>query len=386
MIPVRNIRRFLRKAIEQPFYAIKVGYKRLKADLYYRFSDGKAPLPESLTLFLTHRCNLHCKMCGQWGDFGITKLVKKDNIMQELSIDELKKFIDDINCFKPNITLFGGEPFIYREIMSLIEYIKHKKLHCLVITNGSMLKDFAENIVKIGLDELNISLDGDMKTHDTIRGMKGLFNRISKGIEEVNFYKEKYKTKKPLINLQCTINKDNYTKIEQMIEVAGKLKVNSLTYHHLIFLAPLTYEKQEKVLNKLLPKTSSSNWKGFIFEPGIDQNLLINKINDIKKIKTDFFVNFYPNFTDNEILDYYKNPDYLPQTYKPRCISPWIVNYIFPDGTVKPCLNLDYSFGNIKELDFKKILNSETAIKYRRILKKQKIFPACIRCTELFRY
>lgn len=386
MIPLRNFRRFFRKTLEQPFYAVKVGIKRVIAYFYYDFFKGKAPMPESITIFLTHKCNLRCKMCGQWGDKGVTKTSGTDTLKQELLFDDLKKIIDHLETVKSNITLFGGEPFIYKNILPLIEYIKSKNLHCLVITNGSLLKPIAERIVLSGLDELNLSLDGNKKTHDEIRGVEGLFDRIYEGAAEINLYKEKHNLKKPLINLQCTISKDNFFKIEEMIDTAKSLKVNSLTFHHLIFLNDDIFNNHQQFMDNNLPGTNSANWKGFIFEHGIDIPALINKINSIKKIKTDFFVNFFPNLTEQEISEYYTKPDYLPKSYEPRCISPWVAAYIFPDGEVRPCLNLSYSFGNLMKNSLKTVWNSDKAVLYRKTLKKHKLFPACIRCTELFRY
>lgn len=386
MIPPRNIKRFLRKTFEQPFYAIKVGYKRLKAYLYYDLFNGKTPLPESITIFLTHRCNLTCKMCGQWGETGVTRSLSKKEIIEELNINELKNFIDRVSYFRPNITLFGGEPFLYGKIIELIGYIKSKKMHCLVITNGSLLKNFAQDIVKLKLDELNLSLDGDEQTHDEIRGTKGLFKRIVENVNAINSYKKEYNSKKPLINLQCTINSSNYLKLKDLLDVANLIGANSLTCHHLIFLNDEIYKKHENLFNEILPDVSSSDWKGFIFETEIDPYLLVKEIDKIKRCKTNFFVNFYPNFSNKEIINYYINPQYLPEGYKPRCLSPWITGYIFPDGSVRPCLNFSYSYGNIKENDFREIWNSKKAIEYCNILKNNKIFPCCIRCTELFRY
>jgi len=60
--------------------------------------------------------------------------------------------------------------------------------------------------------------------------------------------------------------------------------------------------------------------------------------------------------------------------------------YIFPDGEVRPCLNLDYSYGSIKNNKFTEIWNGAAAVKYRRVLKEKNIFPVCVRCTELYRY
>ena len=73
MIPRRNIIRNIQKALFEPAYAIKAFCRRFKSYLAYNFYSGKSTLPESLTLFLTYKCNLHCQMCGQWGEVGSSK-------------------------------------------------------------------------------------------------------------------------------------------------------------------------------------------------------------------------------------------------------------------------------------------------------------------------
>ena len=376
----------MRKALEQPSYAVRVAMKRLFTSMAYRCAGGRAPLPEAITVFLTHRCNLRCKMCGQWGEHGVTRAGGAPQNGGELTIADLKRFIAEAGAFNPSITLFGGEPFFHRDIIPLIETIKAQGLHCLVITNGSLLKPHAASLVRLGLDELNLSLDGNRDTHNEIRGMQGLFERIVEGIEEINHQKKLQGRTKPLINLQCTISKDNYARLEEMLAVAERLHANSLTFHHLIFMDEATYCSQEETVGWLLPGTSSANWKGFVFESGIDPRLLLQKMDAIRQKATKIFVNFYPNFSDTEVIDYYENPRYLPKSYRPRCLSPWITAYVFPTGDVRPCLNLDYSFGNIKDAPFSALWNGEQAVRYRRILKERKLFPACIRCTELFRY
>ena len=112
---------------------------------------------------------------------------------------------NDVSFFKPNITLFGGEPLLHPACMELIRYIKKAKMHCLMITNGSLLEEFAEDIVEAGMDELNLSLDGDRELHNEIRGMPGLFEKIVNGLKKVNRVKKEKEHKKPFINLQCTI-------------------------------------------------------------------------------------------------------------------------------------------------------------------------------------
>lgn len=384
MVPLRNVRRFFYKTRRQPVYALRVFRKRLLAHFYYRLTNGKSNYPEAITLFLTYRCNLRCKMCGQWGESGITKKQSGQNIKEELSIEELRKLLDDIAIFRPNITLFGGEPLLHPACIEIIRYIKGKDMHCLMITNGSLINDKAEDLVKSGLDELNLSLDGGSQLHDEIRQMPGIFEKIMNGLKQINYYKIREGKRKPFINLQCTITKDNYRHLEEMLDVAKEIKADSLTFHNLIFLERELLEKQ-KEYDRLL-NCSSLDWEGFIFEPGIDPELLYEKIKDILSGRYPFGVDFYPNFSYKALWEYYQNPHYLPSEYKSRCLSPWVVAYIFPDGEVRPCLNFSYSYGNIKNKKFTKIWNSQKAIRFRLLLKEKKILPVCVRCTELYRY
>ncbi|MBU1726021.1 MAG: radical SAM protein [Candidatus Omnitrophica bacterium] len=384
MILYRNFRRFYSKALIQPAYALRVFKKRLLAYLYHDFAQGRSSPPESVTLFLTHRCNLHCKMCGQWGEGGVTKKQSAQFIQKELGQAEISSLIDDLSGFRPNITLFGGEPLLFRGCVDLIRQIKQKGMHCLIITNGFLLEEMAKELVESGLDELNVSLDGSGSLHDEIRGMPGLFDKIMRGLKQVDHFKSLAHKNRPLINLQCTVTKFNYRSLEQMLEVAAEAKAESLTFHNLIFTNKEILDKQ-KDIDRLL-NCSSADWEGFDFDPGIDPAALFDKMREILSAKVDFSVDFYPNFSRRGLASYYENAAFSPKESPSRCLSPWIVAYIFPDGEVRPCLNCSYSFGNIREDRFLDIWNSKRAIQYRKLLKKNRLFPACVRCTELYRY
>jgi radical SAM protein with 4Fe4S-binding SPASM domain len=323
-------------------------------------------------------------MCGQWGQSGVTKKIDHDSVKEELPLHEFKQFIDQISSFKPNITLFGGEPLLYSDCLDLIRYIKDKNMHCLMITNGSLLNKYAGDIIDSRLDELNLSLDGGKELHDHIRGMPGLFDRIAQGVKEINLIKKEKRGNRPLINLQCTITRYNYRRLDELLEVAEDLEVDSLTFHNLVFLQKDIIEKQ-KTYDRLLGCCSRS-WEGFLFDPEIEPGAVYLKIAEITAGKHRFTVDFYPNFTQEGLKDYYNNPFYLPKEYPARCLSPWMTAYIFPDGQVRPCLNFSYSYGNIKSKKFTEIWNGNSAIKYRRTLREKKIFPVCVRCTELYRY
>ncbi|MFC1496718.1 radical SAM protein, partial [Candidatus Margulisiibacteriota bacterium] len=350
MIQKRNLKRLVLKAIRQPDYAVKVFLKRAKAFYYYNYGNGAAANPEAITLFLTHRCNLRCKMCGQWGESGVTKQLLGDEIKKDLELNDLKKVIDQVSSFKPNITLFGGEPLVYPGCIDLIKYIKEKNLHCLMVTNGALVERMAEELVASGLDELNLSLDGGKELHDEIRGLPGLYGKIMNGLKQIKNVKLKIKNARPLINLNCTITKYNYDKLEQLLAVAKEAGADSLTFHNLIFLEKETYAKQEEI-DQLL-SCSSESWQGFIYDPGIDPGKLFANIEKIRQAKEDFSIDFYPNLSLAEMREYYNNKNYIPKEYNARCLSPWIVAYVFPDGNIKPCLNTTFTFGNVKKQEF----------------------------------
>lgn len=384
MIPIKNFRRFFQKFMQQPAYAVRVGVQRLAALCAYQWGAGRAFFPEAVTLFLTYRCNLHCKMCGQWGETGVSKRMPSTAIRRELTTQELMNCIDGVAGFKPSITLFGGEPFLHQDVTALIQRIKMHGMHCVVITNGSLLAEIAASVVRSGLDELNISLDGNEVRHDHIRGMVGLFARIASGIKEINQEKKMQGVRKPLINVQCTITKYNQEFLEDMLNVAKELEVNSVTFHNLIFLDAETAGKQDRWEKEL--QCSYAAWHGFVQDPGINPPAVYQKLRAMAGSRHSFKIDVYPNFSQKEMTRYYTDPAYMPQEYPARCLSPWLCAYVFPDGEVRPCLNGTYSFGNIMHEKLSSIWNSQKACSFRKILKKQAVFPACVRCTELYRY
>ena len=170
-----------------------------------------------------------------------------------------------------------------------------------------------------------------------------------------------------------------------MLDVAFKASADSLTFHNLIFLDREALEMQKECDTVL--GCASADWEGFAFEPEIDPQVLHENIEKILSGKYPFAVDLYPNFPRRALIEYYagsKAGNAGPPSK--ACLSPWIAAYIFPDGEVKPCLNLSYSFGNALSGRFTELWNNDKAIKFRSFLKRRKAFPACCRCTELFRY
>jgi len=109
-----------------------------------------------LRISVTDRCNLRCRYCMP--EEGI-KLLRHEDI---LTFDEIVKFTETavrMGIWKVRIT--GGEPLVRKGITDLVRMIAGieglKDLS--MSTNGVLLKNFAADLRKAGLQRVNVSLD-----------------------------------------------------------------------------------------------------------------------------------------------------------------------------------------------------------------------------------
>jgi radical SAM protein with 4Fe4S-binding SPASM domain len=387
MLPIKNIKRIITKAFQQPTYALRAGWMRFLSSLSYRFLNGRSAPPETISLLLTYQCNLRCKMCGQWGERGSLKGLPPAETKVYMAVPIIERLIEEIKGFHPTITLFGGEPLLHPQWEVIVKRIKDAGLRCNMISNGVLLRKRAEDAVRLGLDEIIFSLDGPTEVHDVIRGGKGVFNRALEGFQHLQEAKEKYGKKRPLVNVNTVIWEENYTMLHDIVRQAERFGAETITFHHLIFADQGAFDETERILQSAF-KCGSPDWAGFIRDelPRIDPDIIIKQKKMIEQRKNSVPAFFYPNLTEKEIRDYYTAFHFLPSSYKKRCLSPWMVAYVLPDGSVKPCLSLGYEMGNLQNAPFKEIWNGEQAIRFRRLLKECGYFPVCPRCTEFSRF
>ena len=86
-----------------------------------------------MTLTLTNKCNLPCSHCA----------LSASPLSQDiLSTNDVKYAIDKIIDINPNtLILTGGEPFIRKDILEIISYIRTNFKNKLVImTNGMLIR------------------------------------------------------------------------------------------------------------------------------------------------------------------------------------------------------------------------------------------------------
>ena len=388
MIPVKNWKRAIRKSIVQPGYALRNLKHRLKSSLSYHLYSGKSAWPETISIFLTYKCNLNCRMCGQWGENGIFKDYSNEIIRQRLSLDQIGALIRDVRFFKPNITLFGGEPMLYPGWLDAVKLIKSAGLRCNIVTNGTLVKRYAQDMIDVGLDEIIFSLDGPQSVHDGIRGIPGTHQKAMQGFEHLAKLKREQRHKKPLININSTLFQIGSGHIDDVLLNAAKIKAAGVTFHHLLFLKRETVHRFINFFQDQFHQ-QPVDWTGFAVDqlPDIDVDFLISEIHRICKSSPAMDVHFYPNFSDDEIRQWYRQYEFTSSSFKNRCMSLWMTAYIFPDGTVRPYHTMNFTTGTVLEKPFTSIWNNTVYRNYRKYIKRHKRFSICAKgCTEFFRY
>ncbi|OGF45878.1 MAG: hypothetical protein A2231_07135 [Candidatus Firestonebacteria bacterium RIFOXYA2_FULL_40_8] len=130
--------------------------------------------PSSLIVALTNRCNSKCVMCSYW----------KNTVTEELSFSELVRVFKEAGeAGVKAVTLYGGEPFLRKDIFDIISVVKENGMTVGVITNALLINEkMAEKIVKSGIINITISMDAVGDLNDELRGIKGAYEKSVKAI------------------------------------------------------------------------------------------------------------------------------------------------------------------------------------------------------------
>jgi len=130
-------------------------------------TDGHRSTPSIVYAHLTPTCNLKCIHCNLPRTDGIEHGTLRR--VDELGTDDWLRTLDQLRRwlgpFKLNIS--GGEPFVRKDIMTILEHACGLGILTGVVTNGTFIDQArATRLVEMGMFNVNISLDGfSRETH-----------------------------------------------------------------------------------------------------------------------------------------------------------------------------------------------------------------------------
>lgn len=137
-------------------------------------------------LFLTYRCNLHCKYC-------FAKNLVHNREKNSISITQEKiisicKYIETdikINHHENNsIVFFGGEPSLVPDIIDeIIKQTAHLSLNYSIYSNGLLLDKLPDSILK-KMQTILVAIDGDKKNHEMFKPI-GSYDKILNNVRSI---------------------------------------------------------------------------------------------------------------------------------------------------------------------------------------------------------
>jgi MoaA/NifB/PqqE/SkfB family radical SAM enzyme len=179
------------------------------------------PVPFEIVWNFTYYCNLKCKHCYENAGY----------YRPELTTDEAFATIDGLskiaNVGLPALSFSGGEPLTRRDFFEVVAYAKKKIPYISLATNGTLVTaDIAKRLKDVGLDYIEISLDGATKeVHENFRRVPGCFEKTMKGIR--NCVDENLD-----VCIAATAQKENLNEILKIMKMAQELGVRFMHFNY----------------------------------------------------------------------------------------------------------------------------------------------------------
>ncbi|HWB53984.1 MAG TPA: radical SAM protein, partial [Tepidisphaeraceae bacterium] len=198
---------------------------------------------------LTRTCNLNCTHC-----YTASAARKYPG---ELTTKQCLLILDDLADFKVPAVLFsGGEPLVRPDLFELAAYARHRGLHVVLSTNGTLITpEKARQLAELKFSYVGISLDSAIpEVHDEFRGMKGAFERTLRGFHNCVDAGQKVGLRLTLTPHTC----ENLDKIFDLIEREG---INRACFYHLCpagrgkNLLALTPDQSRRAIDTILDRS-----------------------------------------------------------------------------------------------------------------------------------
>lgn len=338
--------------------------------------NGKPCPPETIQIYPTNKCNLHCIFCcQQLNNYDITEEITKKKWFEV--VNELG------NMNVKNILISGGgEPLLSEATINIMELCKKYQIYGRMIHNGTLWNDkLVLRIINMGWDTLVFSIDGMEPTHDFLRGKKGSFSRIIQNITRFNKLKKKFASEKPQLETTTVLTVYNYKQIPEFVSYIGSLKIKHMTVEAVcvnnidVDQMKLNIKQRQEFFQKILPQA-----KKIAKEKGISTNFT--------KLEASKVIEKTGNLS-NEILGKNKN---LKKSIETRmisslkkkwidmpCYEPWLWPKIEANGDVWPCSTVPLK-ENIKDKCFEKIWYGNQFNKFREKILNKKLDDSCKNC------
>lgn len=191
--------------------------------------------PRKVEIEITPRCNLRCKYCCHFASEG--------DVSKELPFSDWEAFFAECGSNGVmSVHLSGGEPFIRKDILQILQSIIDNKMRFGCNTNGNYITeeiaDYIANSKRCNV--MQVSLDGHCaEVHDALRG-NGSFDKAVNAIRLMH-------SKGIPVSIRVTIHKNNVYYLKEIAEfIFHDLKIPSFSTNSAMHMG-LMKENHDKI-------------------------------------------------------------------------------------------------------------------------------------------
>jgi MoaA/NifB/PqqE/SkfB family radical SAM enzyme len=291
-------------------------------------------------------CNCRCVMCDIW---------KGNNQLRQLTKNDITGLLKTFKQLGTKQVVFsGGEALLNPNFFEFCNILKNEGLSITLLSTGITFTRHA-NLLSEMVDEIIVSLDGNRQIHDEIRNIPHAFQKLCDGVKSIKLINPALP-----IKARTVIHKLNYRIWPLIIESAREMGLDQISFlpadvsSHAFNRETLWNEMRKSEV--AIPMDELKEMKEII------ENLIISN-------KEDFRNGFIAESSVKirNIYNYYAALHGLNPFPLKKCNAPWVSVVVEADGSVKPCF-FHESHGNIRNQSLKQILNSQSAIQFRKNL------------------
>jgi len=172
------------------------------------------PTPKLIVFFVTSQCNALCEHCF------LPATSRSKN--QDINKENITKVFKTLNR-RVKIILTGGEPFLRKDLESIIDTLMSLRLTQSIdlLSNGLLSAEIESICGTISKKHkkplrLQLSLDGMPSTHDEIRKVKDGFNKVIDTCERMKRLQQKAENFSFIVS--ATVMRQNISEIEELVD------------------------------------------------------------------------------------------------------------------------------------------------------------------------
>jgi MoaA/NifB/PqqE/SkfB family radical SAM enzyme len=354
------------------------------ADRMDKWFQGIKQAPIRIDAELHTRCNLNCRMCARRGSI-YEKLTEEERNRIEISVKNWVQIAEEAGKMGVRAWNISGlcEPLVKPEVLfPTMRMIKAYDMFGELTTNGTLWNEkYIKKTIEMGWDSVCISIDApNAEVHDYLRGVKGTFQKATKTFKDFGQMKKKYKVNLPILTLNVVLNKLNYLKLKEIVEMTYNLGGDAIFVEPMVVFGSLgeplkmgvkeidkfleiVKEAKELANNYgiLLDITAIAPGKTFSGEKRFDK-ALIEKAGNMRTL----LIDEAKSYTD-KILS-------IP------CYYPWFFMMIRADGSAVHCGEWKSIEENIKNKNLAEIWFGKRFSEIREQFKEGKLAESCEKC------